>query len=72
MLKTINGRDRKPRILAELEALLRGATTSSIVDGYVSDRERDAMVAACDCFVSLHRAEGLGMPMLEAMRLGSP
>jgi len=31
-----------------------------------------ALYAAADCFVSLHRAEGLGLGMLTAMSLGKP
>jgi hypothetical protein len=72
VLKTVNGRDRKPRVLAELEAAAAGRDDIVLTDGYVSERERDAMIAACDCYVSLHRAEGLGLPMLEAMWLGKP
>ena len=30
------------------------------------------MVAACDCFVSLHRSEGFGFTLAEAMYLGRP
>ncbi len=30
------------------------------------------MKLACDCYVSLHRAEGFGFGMLEAMQLGRP
>jgi hypothetical protein len=29
-------------------------------------------LATCDCFVSLHRAEGLGLPMLEAITFARP
>ena len=30
------------------------------------------MMAACDCYVSLHRSEGLGLTMAEAMAVGKP
>jgi glycosyltransferase involved in cell wall biosynthesis len=43
-----------------------------IVDRYVSAQEKDAMLAACDCYVSLHRAEGFGLTPAEAMYLGKP
>jgi glycosyltransferase involved in cell wall biosynthesis len=29
-------------------------------------------MAACDCYVSLHRAEGFGLTMAEAMAIGKP
>jgi glycosyltransferase involved in cell wall biosynthesis len=31
-----------------------------------------SLYASCDVFVSLHRAEGLGLPIVEAMSLGKP
>ena len=30
------------------------------------------MIASCDCYVSLHRSEGLGLTMAEAMYFGKP
>ena len=35
-------------------------------------REMDSLTAACDAYVSLHRSEGLGLPLIEAMYLGKP
>ena len=32
----------------------------------------DGLTAACDAYVSLHRSEGLGLPLIEAMYLGKP
>lgn len=32
----------------------------------------DSAIAACDCYVSLHRSEGLGIPMAKAMYLKKP
>jgi SAM-dependent methyltransferase len=43
-----------------------------LVERHVSVAERDAMLAACDCYVSLHRAEGFGLGLAETMGLGKP
>ena len=32
----------------------------------------NSLLAACDCYVSLHRSEGFGLTMAEAMALGKP
>jgi glycosyltransferase involved in cell wall biosynthesis len=42
------------------------------LDGYMDRPEVFALMAACDCYVSPHRAEGFGLTMLESMRLGKP
>ena len=71
VLKSINGRDR----MSQLERLRQAAADRSdilIRDGYVSADEKNALIAACDCYVSLHRAEGLGLTLAEAMTLGKP
>jgi len=43
-----------------------------IIDEYVSPANKNAMIATCDCYVSLHRAEGFGLPSAEAMYFGKP
>jgi glycosyltransferase involved in cell wall biosynthesis len=72
VLKCINGRERKPRHLEELLAATRGRADVLVRDGYVSVLERDSYVAACDCYVSLHRSEGFGLTLTEAMACGKP
>ena len=42
------------------------------LEGYLAAGHKDALIAACDCYVSLHRAEGFGLTMAEAMALGKP
>lgn len=41
-----------------------------ILSKHLSEQEYVSVLAACDCYVSLHRSEGLGLPMAEAMYLG--
>ncbi|RQW80048.1 MAG: glycosyltransferase, partial [Geobacter sp.] len=43
-----------------------------LLEGYMPRAHKDALLAACDAYVSLHRAEGFGITMAEAMALGKP
>jgi glycosyltransferase involved in cell wall biosynthesis len=55
-------------------AIRRGvkAVDGLLIDRSVSRVEVDALFAACDVYVSLHRAEGYGLTIAEAMLLGKP
>lgn len=71
VLKCINS-ERDP---ANSELLRRAAGEHPdvhVVDRHVSRSEKDAMIAACDCYASLHRAEGFGITLAEALLLGKP
>jgi glycosyltransferase involved in cell wall biosynthesis len=43
-----------------------------ILEGYLDRPRLNALTAAADCVVSLHRSEGFGLPLAEAMALGTP
>jgi glycosyltransferase involved in cell wall biosynthesis len=43
-----------------------------IIDKLLTDNEVKNLVRCCDCFVTLHRSEGYGKGMAEAMFLGKP
>ena len=72
VLKSVNGRERKPQLLAELERAAAGRPDVLVRDGFVSPEESLAMIASCDCYVSLHRSEGLGLTIVEALEYGRP
>jgi SAM-dependent methyltransferase len=55
-----------------LRVATEGRDDVHLIDRYVSREERDALTAACDCYVSLHRSEGFGFTVAEAMALGRP
>lgn len=42
------------------------------LDGFVPHAQRNSLIRRCNCYVSLHRAEGVGLTLLEAMALGKP
>ncbi len=71
LIKTING-DKDVEGMERLQNMVAERSDIEILDGYKSQQELDSLIATCDCYVSLHRAEGLGLTMGEAMYLGKP
>jgi len=69
VLKT-NGNARHMELEREIAGMPRGRVI--VVDRYLSYPDVLGLYATCDAFVSLHRAEGLGLGLLEAMSLGKP
>jgi glycosyltransferase involved in cell wall biosynthesis len=43
-----------------------------LFEGYMTRAELDGLMAAADCYVSLHRSEGFGLGIAESMALGKP
>jgi glycosyltransferase involved in cell wall biosynthesis len=65
---------RAKNYLEEIK-LLREAIEGANIYLDISDMAREkvaALMNSCDCYVSLHRAEGLGLTIAEAMLLGKP
>ncbi len=71
IIKTING-DLFPERREALAFGFGGDERIELWDRYLSAADRGALVAACDVYVSLHRSEGLGLTMAEAMAVGTP
>lgn len=70
VLKTSFG-DRFPAQIAELRDAAAGSNITLIDQVYGPD-EVLSLMDACDAYVSLHRSEGLGLTMAEAMLMGKP
>lgn len=58
--------------VARLHELCRGHPNILILDVVLSYPDVLSLYASCDCFVSMHRSEGLGLGLMEAMALGKP
>ena len=61
-----------PADFAALEASLRELPGAVLIAETLPRQEIYALEAACDAFVSLHRAEGFGIALAECMFLGKP
>lgn len=61
-----------PAEYAALEADLRDLPNTVLISETLTREEIYALEAACDAFVSLHRAEGFGLAVAECMALGKP
>lgn len=71
LVKSVNADQR----LNEHDLLLSRAAHRPDVcihDGLLSASQKNALLAGCDCYVSLHRAEGFGLTMAEAMYFCRP
>ena len=71
VLKCINS-ERHPDAHVQVLAAIAGREDITIMDDYLSAADKDALLASCDCYVSLHRSEGFGLTCAEAMLLGKP
>ncbi|HVF06237.1 MAG TPA: methyltransferase domain-containing protein [Frankiaceae bacterium] len=71
VVKTVGG-DAHLDALERLRLAVADDPRIEVVDGYRTRGEHLAMVASCDVYVSLHRSEGFGLTMAEAMALGRP
>jgi len=71
VLKLING-DRAVADLERLRLAIEGRDDIVLLDGYLTGDEVSGLMSVADCYVSLHRSEGYGLTMAEAMALGKP
>jgi glycosyltransferase involved in cell wall biosynthesis len=70
VIKVSRGRSH-PEAFAALEQAAREAGVI-VVDEVLSRARAYGFIEMCDCFVSLHRAEGFGLCLAEAMLMGKP
>lgn len=71
VLKVING-DQHVAAAEQLRAAVAEDDRITLVEKYLSARELQALYENSDCYVSLHRSEGFGFTVAEAMAMGIP
>ncbi len=71
VLKSTNSHDYQDQF-NHLKERAEGFPNIQFMDGHLDRGEVNALIYNCDCYVSLHRAEGFGLTLAEAMYYGKP
>jgi len=70
VLKTSYG-DKHPDLMRSVVEATQGSNIT-VIDSIYTSAEILALMQVCDAYVSLHRSEGYGLTMMEAMLLAKP
>ncbi|WP_245624949.1 glycosyltransferase family 4 protein [Paenibacillus stellifer] len=68
----VNNANSMPEQLEQLKRSLAGIPNIYLIEISLTRPEINALIHSVDCFVSLHRSEGFGIVLAEAMYLGKP
>lgn len=69
----VNGIDANPKEYENIQEALKGLGSNvTLITKVMTGNEVKNLVRCADCFVSLHRSEGYGFGIAEAMALGKP
>jgi len=71
VLKSLGG-ERAPAEHAEVLAAAGAHPGITVIDAHFSTEDKNALIRELDCYVSLHRSEGFGLTIAEAMLLETP
>lgn len=71
VIKTVNGNSR-PEDREIIRFAIQDRSDIILIEDYLSRNQLHALMAECDVYVSLHRSEGYGLTIAEAMSLGKP
>ena len=74
VFKTMRAKSR-PDLLMQIETLARELDISerlTMIHTYIPERDLFGLTNACDVYLSLHRGEGFGITLAEAMAMGKP
>lgn len=70
VIKTMGSSPQKKAILDSIRGLARIDSRVILIDEVLTRSETYRLTASCDVFVSLHRSEGFGLGIAEAMAMG--
>ncbi|NOU98348.1 glycosyltransferase [Paenibacillus sp. LMG 31456] len=68
----VNNPNTNPAEMESLKELIHGYSNIYLIQEILDRDKVDVLINSSDCFMSLHRSEGFGLVLAEAMYLGKP
>lgn len=72
VIKSTGSRTHFPEIRAIINRAAKTDSRIVVIDSTLTRGEIVSLIAQCDCYLSLHRSEGFGLGMVEAMAHAKP
>ncbi|MBD1381908.1 glycosyltransferase family 4 protein [Metabacillus arenae] len=72
LILKINNSRKRPQEIEKLKKEIKGYKNIFLINEVLNRNEINGLLHSIDCFVSLHRSEGFGLGLAEAMYLGKP
>lgn len=72
VIKSTGAQEQFPEIKVIISRAAQLDPRIVVIDHTLARNEIMSLIANCDCYVSLHRSEGFGLGMVEAMTYGKP
>lgn len=70
LLLKISNLEHQPELADEIYSAAENDQRISLIKGYLDREQLNSLMGSIDAYVSLHRAEGFGLPIAEAMAHG--
>ncbi|MFA6224510.1 MAG: glycosyltransferase family 4 protein [Desulfomonilaceae bacterium] len=72
LIVKISNSSHRPEVKKIIKSRVETTKSITLIEGYMDRWSLNTLMANVDCYVSLHRSEGFGLPIAEAMSLGKP
>ncbi|MFT3733168.1 MAG: glycosyltransferase [Hyphomicrobium sp.] len=72
LVMKVRASKRTAIVLEELNDLMAGSKNIKLITDHLADEELSSLQRSCDVFLSLHRSEGYGLNVHEALLCGRP
>lgn len=72
LIVKVSNLDHQPVLSEAIFAAMDEEPRIQLIHEYIDRNTLNNLLNNCDCYVSLHRAEGFGLPIAESMYLGKP